>query len=136
MPEAKCTRRRSGPRTIRTLVVDDSALVRDYLVLSLGLDERVEVVGTASDGRDALQKAAELDPDLVLMDIEMPRMGGLEAARRLKTESPTTRILIVSTHEERYGRFLAASVGADAFVSKTRDLADALVRQISRLFAP
>lgn len=121
---------------IRTLIVDDSALVRDFLAASLSVHERLEVVGTAVDGLDALEKASRLKPDLMVIDIEMPRMGGLEAARRFKAECPNTPILIISSHGDRYGQILAASVGADGFVAKTRQLPELLAKRISQLFAP
>ncbi len=117
-----------------TLIVDDSALVRDFLTRSLSQFQWVEVLGTAVDGHDALEKAAYLNPDLVVLDIEMPHMGGLETARRLKVQSPETRILLISSHEDLYDQKTAASVGADGFVAKTRQLPASLANQILRVF--
>ena len=72
----------SGP--IRVLVADDQRVVRDGLVLLLGLLPQVEVVGTAANGEEAVDQAATLQPDVVLMDLRMPRCDGVEATRRLR----------------------------------------------------
>jgi len=83
---------------LRILIVDDHALVRSGLA---GLLERLqdfEVVGEASDGHQALQLARELHPDIVLMDVSMPGFNGLDAAERIHTEAPTSRVVILSMH--------------------------------------
>jgi two-component system chemotaxis response regulator CheB len=86
-----------SPRKIRVLVVDDSAFVRRALTRMLNADADIEVVGAAADGEEGLAKARQLDPDLVTLDVEMPRMGGLECLRRLMHENPLP-VLLLSSH--------------------------------------
>lgn len=81
---------------IRVLVVDDSAFVRQALVRMLGSAPDIEIVGTAVDGKDGLEKALALQPDVVTLDIKMPRMGGLEALRRIMNECPVPVLLLSS----------------------------------------
>nr|WP_229425450.1 response regulator [Massilia sp. Se16.2.3] len=82
---------------IRVLIAEDQALVRGALAALLGLEPDLEVVGTATDGRQALGLCAELKPDVVLTDIEMPHLTGLELAARLAEEGAACRVLIVTT---------------------------------------
>jgi two-component system response regulator NreC len=85
---------------IRVLVADDHALVRDGIKSLLGLTEDIEVVGEASDGREAIDQARKLKPDVVLMDIAMPGLGGLEATLELKREAPKSRVLVLTQYDE------------------------------------
>lgn len=104
---------------LRILLVDDS---RDFLNLIQNFLKKrniYRVVGTAISGEEAIQQAAELSPDVIVMDMAMPRMSGLEATRRIKLEHPAIRIVIVSLHDMPEYRTAAANVGADGFVSKT-----------------
>jgi two-component system nitrate/nitrite response regulator NarL len=89
-----------APKPIRLLVVDDHPVVRKGLHSCLAQYERVAIVGEAADGEDALRKARELVPDLVLMDIDMPRMNGLTAADLLHRENPNIKVLILSMHSD------------------------------------
>jgi len=84
---------------IRVLVVDDSAFMRKALAKMLESDPEIQVVGTARDGEDALQRVAELDPDLVTLDVEMPRMDGLEALRRIMATAPRPVVMVSSLTE-------------------------------------
>ena len=79
---------------IRVLVVDDHTIVRDGICALLALAGDIEVVGEAGNGREALQMVKQLSPDVVLMDIAMPIMGGLEATRRICRDSPGTKVLV------------------------------------------
>jgi two-component system chemotaxis response regulator CheB len=105
---------------IRVLVVDDSAFVRQALVRMLGSDPDIEVVGTAVDGKDGLEKTLLLQPDVVTLDIKMPRMGGLEALRRIMTECPVPVLLMSSlTSEGGEITLRGLELGALDFVDKS-----------------
>jgi DNA-binding NarL/FixJ family response regulator len=104
---------------IRVLIVDDQSLVRTGFRMILETEEDVEVVGEAADGAEALAAAAELDPDVVLMDVRMPNVDGLEATRRLldgKEEGP--RVLILTTFDLDEYVYEALRVGASGFLLK------------------
>ncbi len=104
---------------ITLLVADDHTLVRRGLVSLLSLHERMHVVGEASDGRTAVEMAAELEPDVVLLDISMPGLNGLEATRQIRKQSPGTKILILSAHDnEEYVREVVQS-GASGYLLKS-----------------
>ncbi len=103
---------------IRVLVVDDHAVVRDGLCALLRLTPDIEVVGEAADGREALEMVPKLLPDVVLMDIAMPTMGGLEATRRICKEFPGTRVLALTQYDDREYVFPVIEAGAFGFISK------------------
>jgi two-component system, chemotaxis family, protein-glutamate methylesterase/glutaminase len=105
---------------IRVLVVDDSAFVRQALVRMLGAAPDIEVVGTAVDGREALEQTRNLRPDVITLDIKMPRMGGLEALHRIMTECPTPVLLLSSlTSEGADVTLRGLELGAMDFVDKS-----------------
>jgi two-component system, chemotaxis family, protein-glutamate methylesterase/glutaminase len=105
---------------IRVLVVDDSAFVRQALTRMLGAAPDVEVVGTAGDGQEGLEKVRELRPDVVTLDVKMPRMGGLEALRRIMAECPTAVLLLSShTSEGAEVTLRGLDLGAMDFVDKS-----------------
>jgi two-component system chemotaxis response regulator CheB len=105
---------------IRVLVVDDSAFVRQALTRMLGAAPDVEVVGTAADGEEGLGKVRELRPDVVTLDVKMPRMGGLEALRRIMAECPTAVLLLSShTSEGAEVTLRGLDLGAMDFVDKS-----------------
>ena len=104
---------------IRVLVVDDHAVVRDGLCALLRLTPDIEVVGEAGNGREALEMVKKLLPDVVLMDIAMPIMGGLEATRRICKEFPGTKVLALTQYDDREYVFPVIEAGAAGFVSKT-----------------
>jgi two-component system, chemotaxis family, protein-glutamate methylesterase/glutaminase len=109
---------------IRVLVVDDSALMRKLIPLILERDPAIEVVGTAMDGAFALKKIAELKPDVVTLDLEMPRMDGIETLRMIMKHAPRP-VILFSTHsrEGAYSTFKALALGAIDFVAKPKDAA-------------
>lgn len=103
---------------VRVLVADDQKVVRDGLALLLGLLPRVEVVGTAVDGFDALLKVADLDPDVVLMDLIMPACDGVEATRQLVSSGSRTRVVVLTTYSDDEWVFAALRAGARGFLTK------------------
>ena len=111
------TSTRPGPPA-RVLIADDHILVRDGYKLMLDREEDLEVVGEASNGREAVELCQKLRPDLVLMDVRMPEMDGLEATRAIKGESPTTSVLVVTTYDNPDYLFEAIEAGAAGYVLK------------------
>ena len=108
-------------RKVRILVVDDSAFVRQALTRMLSGEPDIEVVGQAVDGRDGLEKARSLRPDVVTMDVQMPRMGGLEALAELMAENPVPVLLLSSqTREGADVTLRGLELGALDFVDKSR----------------
>ncbi|MEE9201979.1 MAG: response regulator transcription factor [Dehalococcoidia bacterium] len=106
---------------IRVLLVDDHSLFRRGLVSVLAADERLEVVGEAADGLEAIEKAKELTPDVILMDLNMPRCGGLEATSALKAISPQANILVLTVSEKEDDLFAAIKSGAKGYLLKHAD---------------
>ena len=104
--------------TPHVLVVDDDTLYAESVAAVLEQDGRLDVVGQAADGREALELALALLPDVVLMDIQMPVMDGLEATRYLLRSLPATRVVLVTSSDLSDDRKSAARVGAHAFLRK------------------
>ncbi|HVN07817.1 MAG TPA: response regulator [Patescibacteria group bacterium] len=122
-----------GSSRIRVLVADDSPTALNSICAFLEMEGGFEIVGTASDGINVLQQAAALHPDLVLLDIHMPRMSGLDVTRELRRASPALPIIVFS---EIAGTTLWAECighGASAFVHKSQ-MPEQLLREVWRLF--
>jgi len=119
----------STRETIKVLVADDHPVVRKGLHACLSKQERLRVVGEACDGEDAVEKALALTPDIVLMDISMPRMTGLDATQRLRQQAPQLRVLILSAHSDRDCILRCIQAGAHGYVSKQAST-DELLRAI------
>jgi DNA-binding NarL/FixJ family response regulator len=114
---------------VRALVVDDQGLIREGLAIILDAQPDIEVVGQAADGREAIALASRLQPDVVLMDIKMPRLDGLAATREIKRRYPAIQILILTTYSEDELIFEGIRAGASGYLLKdiTRgQLADAV----------
>jgi DNA-binding NarL/FixJ family response regulator len=107
------------PSSIRILVVDDFGPWRHFVSLMLSTKQGLQVVGEASDGLEAFQKAVELEPDLVLMDIGLPTLNGLEAARRIRDIVPAAKIIFLSEETSVEVVQEAMSFGAGGYVVKT-----------------
>jgi len=97
---------------IRVIIADDHALLRDGIKALLKLADDIEVVSEASDGREAIEQCRRLKPDVILMDIAMPGLGGLEAALEIRREAPRTKVLVLTQYDDReyIRRFLQAGV--------------------------
>jgi DNA-binding NarL/FixJ family response regulator len=103
---------------VRVLLVDDDDLMRAGLTAVLSSDETIDVVGEAPDGRAAVERAIELRPDVVLMDVRMPGLDGIAATRELLTVSPDAKVVVLTTFEEDDYIFGALSAGASGFLLK------------------
>jgi DNA-binding NarL/FixJ family response regulator len=103
---------------IRVLVVDDHTIVRDGICALLALAGDIEVVGEATNGSEAIKIVKDLHPDVVLMDIAMPIMGGLEATRRIRRECPKTKVLVLTQYDDKEYVFPVIESGASGLISK------------------
>jgi len=114
----------------KVLIVDDHALFRQGVRNVIEPQEDFKVVGEAEDGMEALAKARELKPDLILMDIHMPHCNGLEAVSAIKRELPAVKIILLTVHDEDENLFEAIKRGAEGFLSKkvrAKALLDSLI---------
>ena len=112
---------------IRVLIADDQRVVREGLALVLGLLRDVEVVGAASDGAEAVALAEELRPDIVLMDLRMPRCDGVEATRRLRERQPDSKVIVLTTYSDDRSVLEALRAGARGYL--TKDAGGAEIRE-------
>jgi len=124
------TQARDLPPGARILLVDDHQKVRTTLRTVLA-DERLQVCGEATNGREAIERVRELKPDLVILDLMMPEMNGIEAAYEIRKAAPGTKILFYSVHGSPESRAAARLIGADAYVQKSS--ARELLHEIRRL---
>ncbi|MFE3110403.1 response regulator [Kitasatospora indigofera] len=110
----------TGPagRPTRVLVADDQTVVREGIVMLLGLLPGIEVVGAAADGEEAVRLVARHEPDVVLMDLRMPRCDGVEATRRIRAEHPGTEVVILTTYADDESLFPALQAGARGYLTK------------------
>jgi DNA-binding NarL/FixJ family response regulator len=105
-------------KRLRLLLVDDQAMFREGLRLLLGQQADFEIVGEAGDGLAALESVRRITPDVVLMDLRMPNLGGAEATRRIKAEAPAVKVIVLTTFEEDEEVFSALRAGAAGFLLK------------------
>jgi DNA-binding NarL/FixJ family response regulator len=103
---------------IRTLIADDHSLMRQGLKQILEIEDDIEVVGLAADGEDAIAKCLELKPDIVLMDINMPNMNGIQALRRIRDMGLDIKIIMLTIHDDREYLFETVNIGAEGYVLK------------------
>jgi DNA-binding NarL/FixJ family response regulator len=126
---AEMSARRANP--LRVLIADDHAIVRSWLRLLLDGGEEIEVVGEAANTADAVTSTREKQPDLVLIDVTMPGGGAIRATAELLAASPTTRVVVLSMHDDPGYVSAALAVGASGYVSKAtvdEDLIEAILR--------
>ncbi len=119
----------SGEEPIRVVIADDHDLFRRGLRMVLEAEEDIEVVAEAADGQEAVARVEELAPDVVLMDVRMPRMGGIEATRLIRQLFPTTRIIVLSVSDEEDDLYGAVKAGANGYLLKEvsiEEVADAV----------
>jgi DNA-binding NarL/FixJ family response regulator len=117
---------------IRLLIVDDHQLMRDGLVRLLSLEPDIELIGTACDGAEAVKMVAEHQPNLVLMDIRMPEMSGIQATREIKTRYPDVKVVLLTMHDEDDYIFEGISAGASGYLLKDSSR-DELISSIHRV---
>ncbi|WP_327243984.1 response regulator transcription factor [Streptomyces sp. NBC_01320] len=118
----------------RVVVADDQSVVREGIVMLLGLLPGIEVVGSARDGEEAVALVAERAPDVVLMDLRMPRCDGVEATRRIRTEYPGTQVVVLTTFADDDSLFPALRAGARGYLTKDAG-GDEIVRAIQAVLS-
>jgi DNA-binding NarL/FixJ family response regulator len=106
---------------VRVVVADDQKIVRDGLVTLLKLLPGIEVVAAASDGEEAVQLVAEHNPDVLLVDLRMPNVDGVEATRRVRTDHPRTEVVVLTTYSDDDSVLSALRAGARGFLTKDAD---------------
>lgn len=117
------------PDSVRVLVVDDQRLVREGIASLLSIQEGIEVVGTAVDGQDAVEKAPQLQPDVILMDVRMPTLDGIAATAAIRRMLPDCRVLMLTTFDDEEYIIRSLQVGAMGYLLKdipAGDLAQAI----------
>ena len=122
-------------KKVRVLIADDHALFAEALEAILTTDTRIQVVGRARDGREAVELAEQLDPNVVLMDISMPLLDGIEAAKKLSKSRPNTSVLMLTGSNARSDVARARRAGVAGYVTKDRiaaELIDAILEVASR----
>ena len=127
-------------KTIKILVTDDHTMVRDGICAVLSLQKDMDVIGEAVNGQDAIEKTLRLSPQVVLMDIVMPVMSGLEATKRIVKECPKTKVLILTQYDDEENMFVAKQAGARGFIPKRAASSDLIsgIRAVGagRFFPP
>lgn len=116
---AEAASRRPEMKSSRLLIVDDHEIFRRGLRALLEPSSEWQICGEAVDGLDAIEQCKSLNPDIVVLDVSMPRLNGLEAARVIKKEKPDSRIVIITQHDSPQIRSAALEAGAQAFVTKS-----------------
>src|SRR5205823_3914524 len=122
-------RARGDNEPIRVLIADDHALFRRGLNMVLESEEGIDVVAEAEDGQDAIAKSEDFAPDVVLMDVRMPRVSGIEATREIREVIPTARILMLTVSDEEEDLYEAVKAGANGYLLKeisVEEVADAI----------
>ena len=108
----------AGPQVVRVLIADDQTLFRSGLARLLEEDPRVQIIGQAADGAEVVKRAAALKPDVVLMDLKMPNVDGIEATRKIASENPEIKVLVLTTFDADSYVLQALRAGASGYVLK------------------
>jgi NarL family two-component system response regulator LiaR len=119
-------------RKIKVIIVDDHTIMRDGIRALLSVNEDIEVVGEASEGKEAIKKVQELAPDVIIMDIAMPGMDGMEATRQIVKGNPKAKVLVLTQHENKEYVISAIKAGAAGFLK--RALGSELVSAIRTVY--
>ncbi|MDK2790562.1 MAG: two-component system, chemotaxis family, chemotaxis protein CheY [Methanothermococcus sp.] len=118
---------------VKTLVVDDSAFMRNILKRILATTNKYVVVGEASNGKEAIQKAEELQPDLITMDVVMPEVDGIAATKEIKEKFPNIKIVMCTSVDQEQKMIEAVNAGADGYIVKPFQ-APKIIEQFNKLF--
>jgi two-component system NarL family response regulator len=118
---------------IRVLLADDDPIFRTGLSRILSMEKEIEIIGEASNGEEAVKMAIELAPDVMLLDIKMPKLSGIEAAKLIKKESPRTEVIIITISEDEEHVFKAIKAGASGYLLKGVS-SDEVVKAIKTVF--
>jgi len=131
-------RRTKKPKPLRVVIADDHRLFAEALEAILTADERIEVVGQAGDGSEAVELARRLGPDLVLMDVSMPVLDGFEATREIRAEAEDVRVLMLTGSNSRADVDRSREVGASGYITKDRIASElvAAIVEVSRRRLP
>lgn len=119
---------------IKILIADDHSLMRQGLKQILEIEKDIEVIALAVDGEDAIQKCIEAKPDIVLMDINMPNINGIQALRRIKDMGLDTKIIMLTIHDDREYLFETINIGAEGYVLKDAE-SSSLIKAIREVYA-
>ncbi len=114
---------------IRVLIADDHTVVRDGITALLSSEDNIQIVGSAADGAEAVRLAHELDPDVILLDLVMPRMDGIQAIGEIKTDNPQAKILVLTSYAESHQIYSAIKSGAMGYLLKDSS-SDDLIKAI------
>jgi DNA-binding NarL/FixJ family response regulator len=114
----------TSQRPARVLLADDHHLFRQALSAAMSADERLDVVGSAASGAEAVELAAELEPDVVVVDLAMPVLDGVEATKQMRTEKPDLAVIVLSGSTDPDSKQTAMGAGATAYVRKDGDLGE------------
>lgn len=120
-------------KKIRIFLVDDHSLMRQGLKQILELEKDLEVIGQAGDGEEAISKVQDLKPDIVLLDINMPKLNGIQTLRRLKDIDNTTKVIMLTFYEDKEYLFETVNLGANGYVLKDAE-SDSLVKAIRDVY--
>lgn len=117
---------------IKVVIVDDHALIREGIKKLLELEDGIEIVAVAQDGEDALEKIATYRPDVVLLDINMPKMNGIECLKQIKSKYTKTKVIMLTIHEDSEYLIKTINIGAEGYVLKDADVSS-LVKAIQKV---